>query len=469
MTNTAEERRSVNGGGEPARSGAAEAAIFFLLLFIPIISTIFFGAVDSSAIGILAVLAAVIAILWAAVVTKARRLTLGSPLIIAPLAGLLLIGVVQLLPIGGSPPGAEVLAVPPSRALSIDPFATRMFVVRLFVYLVFFAAALTFIRTERRVKVTVITIVTFGGLMAFFAILQRMAGAEAIYGLRVTPHAIPFGSFVNQHHFAALMEMTCGVGLGLIFAGGVKRDKLLLLLLPVVIMSAAVFFTGSRGGALSFAAVFIFAAAVGTVLRHREDQTVSESGDRRKLSAVAAAAAFLFLTLGLVLFLGAEANLFRSFGLESTQGDASSGRLHFWWVGLQIFLNNPVIGTGLDTFGAAFTEFDTRSGMYRVENAHNDYLQALTDSGILGLLCVVSFLVLIFRGALRSVSRLVGFERAAAIGAMAGIFGIVIHSFFDFPLRTTSNGFFFLLLTVLAVNIPARRDHRQRRTSERGR
>src|SRR5690606_3397359 len=215
--------------------------------------------------------------------------------------------------------------------------------------------------------------------------------------------------------------------------------------------------------------VFIFAAAVGTVLRHRDDQPVSESGDRRNLSAVAAAAAFLFLTLGLVLFLGAVANLFRSFGLESPPGRASSGRLPFWSVGLQIFLNNPVIGTGLDTFGAAFTEFDTRSGMYRVENVHNDYLQALTDSGILGLLCVVSFLVLIFRGALRSVSRLEGFQRAAAIGAMAGIFGIVIHSFFDFPLRTTSNGFFFLLLTVLAVNIPARRDHRRRRTSERGR
>jgi O-antigen ligase len=458
--------QDLNRDGGEAPITAPEAAIFFLLLFIPIISTVFFGAVDRSAIGILAVLCSIIVVLWAWVSVRDRRFRLGSPWLLAPLAGLVLIGFVQLLPLAGSPPGAELLAIPASTALSIDPFATRMFLIRLIIYLVFFAAVLTFIRSERRVKVAVVTILAFGGLMAFYAILQRMAGAEAIYGIRETPYAIPFGSFVNQHHFAALMEMTSGVGLGLLFGAGVKRDKLPLLIPAVIVMSAAVFFTGSRGGALSFAGVFIFAAVAGTLLRHREAETlddVSGSGDRRKLSAIAGAAAFIFLTLGLIVFLGADANLFRSIGLHEGTGDASSGRIHFWQVGLQIFAANPIIGTGLDTFGMAFTEFDTRSGMFRVENAHNDYLQTLTDTGLLGFACVIAFLVLLFRGALRSVSRLKEpFERAAAIGAMAGLFGIVIHSFFDFPLRTTSNGFFFLLLAALAVNIPARKRTRRR-------
>ena len=47
--------------------------------------------------------------------------------------------------------------------------------------------------------------------MAFFGILQRLAHPEGIYGFRETPQAIPFGPFVNQHHFAAFMEMTSGV------------------------------------------------------------------------------------------------------------------------------------------------------------------------------------------------------------------------------------------------------------------
>ncbi|HSI88590.1 MAG TPA: hypothetical protein VK918_06010, partial [Pyrinomonadaceae bacterium] len=213
--------REVGSDNTEARISAPAAALFFLLLFIPIISTVFFGAVDRSAIGILAVLSSIIVLLWAWISVRERCFRLGSPWLLAPLAGLVLIGFVQLLPLAGSPPGADLLTVPASTALSIDPFATRMFLIRLIIYLLFFAAVLTFIRSEKRVKVAVITIVSFGGLMAFYAILQRMAGAEAIYGIRETPFAIPFGSFVNQHHFAALMEMTAGLGLGLLFGAGV--------------------------------------------------------------------------------------------------------------------------------------------------------------------------------------------------------------------------------------------------------
>ncbi|MBA3692276.1 MAG: hypothetical protein H0W77_02380, partial [Acidobacteria bacterium] len=43
------------------------------------------------------------------------------------------------------------------------------------------------------------------------------------------------------------------------------------------------------------------------------------------------------------------------------------------------------------------------------------------------------------------------FRRSTAVGALAGCFGILIHSFFDFPLRTPSNAFFFLTLTILAT------------------
>jgi hypothetical protein len=47
------------------------------------------------------------------------------------------------------------------------------------------------------------------------------------------------------------------------------------------------------------------------------------------------------------------------------------------------------------------------------------------------------------------------YRKSAARGALAGCFGILIHSFFDFPLRTPANAFFFLLLTVIAtVSIP---------------
>jgi hypothetical protein len=36
-------------------------------------------------------------------------------------------------------------------------------------------------------------------------------------------------------------------------------------------------------------------------------------------------------------------------------------------------------------FGVAFTQFDTNSGLERVEQAHNEYLQVASDAGLVGI------------------------------------------------------------------------------------
>ena len=66
-------------------------------------------------------------------------------------------------------------------------------------------------------------LIALGALLAFYSILQRVEDPAAIYGLRAPSQAIPFGTYVNRHHFAALMEMTLGPALGLLFAGRTKR------------------------------------------------------------------------------------------------------------------------------------------------------------------------------------------------------------------------------------------------------
>jgi len=159
----------------------------------------------------------------------------------------------------------------------------------------------------------------------------------------------------------------------------------------------------------------------------------------------------LIVLFGAVLLLGGDAPLSRGIGL-TTQADVSSGRLHFWSVGLQIFAAHPIIGAGLDAFGTAFPLYDTWNGNFRVEQAHNDYLQILADAGITGFLCVAAFIFLLFKQGFQKISAEHShFRRSVSVGAMAGCFGILIHSFFDFPLRTSSNAFFFLLFAVFAT------------------
>ncbi len=429
-------------------------AAFVAVLATSMIATVVYGAVDMWAIALLSTLTVAIVIAWVANGWTTGRISLRLSPMLIPLAGLIVLGLIQLLPLGGVPPRSEILQEAGSRALSLDPFATRIFVVRAVLLLVFFAAALTFVNSADRVKKSILALIVFGALMGFFGILQRLAVPDAIYGLRVSPHAIPFGSFVNQHHFAAFMEMSAGLVFGIIFAGGVKRDKLPLLGLAAALMCLAVIFTGSRGGLISLVAVIGFAGVVSFLIRKREGHAPKNSQARLRL--VAAGAGALFVLIGLVAFLGAGEHLLRGIGASDAYTDPTSGRDHYWTVAGKIFLDNPVIGAGLDAFGAAYPKFDDRMGLYRVEQAHNDYLQMLSDGGIVGFALVAGFIFLLFRKGSNVIAEAKDeFGRGAAVGALAGSFGILVHSFFDFPLRTTSNAYIFVLLVVIATTSTA--------------
>lgn len=453
MRDTTESKReAVALGGEPEPPYQAGGAfIRVLLFFVPVVATAAFGGVDAWMLGFLSVVAAILQAVWLIGAARGGEFRINPDGIQLPLVGLFVIGLVQLLPLGGE--GVGTLNVEASHALSFDPYSTRLFLARLALYIVFFAAAFTFIDTRRRVAAFAVSLLVFGPAMAFFAILQRLASAEAIYGMRPTPQAIPFGPFVNQHHFAALMEMLSGLALGVLFGGGLGRDKKVLVAMGAVVMAVAVIFTGSRGGVISYAAIVIVAAAASFLFgRGKPHENETRASWMRAAVAVGAIIALLAVAVGTTLYLDAGAGLTRGLGAEVAGGDFSTGRTHFWSVALRIFLDHPVVGAGLDAFGVAFTRYDTWNGNFRVEQAHNDYLQTLADSGILGFACVVGFLVLFFRRAMASVgNNMDALMRSIAVGAFAGCVGILVHSFFDFPLRTPANGFVFLLLVVLAI------------------
>ncbi|MGQ0543153.1 MAG: O-antigen ligase family protein [Blastocatellia bacterium] len=432
-----------------------DKAIAFLLCVIPCSATIAYGGVDSWAMSFLVLIVSFVVFLWLADAWTTGKLRISTSALQMPLIALIILGLIQLLPIGDSGVPGDLLTIPSSKALSLDPYATRLFIVRLAVCLVYFAAALTFLNSRKRMQKAAFVVIAFGAVMAFFGIIQSLAAPGAIYGLRPTPQSIPFGPFVNQHHFAGFMEMTSGLVLGLLFGNAVNKDKKLLLWIALVLMILAVIFTGSRGGMLSFIGVAAFASFASLLGRNRQisgEADIKPDSFRRKLSIATGALGFMFVVLGLAVFLGSGESLLRSLGLSDNSSDLSSGRLHYWSVSLDIFAANPIIGAGLDAFGVAFTKYDTLPGLFRVEQAHNDYLQMLADGGIIGFLCVAAFLVILVNSALRNIAcNEDKFGQGVAIGALAGCIGILIHSFFDFPLRTPSNAFFFLMLSVLAT------------------
>lgn len=433
-------------------SAMSDALVYFVCASLAA-ATLAFGMVDSISLGIFAVGAGVVGWLWLADAWRAQEFHYSSSLLPLPILGFIVIGLVQLLPLRNVALPNDLLAQPPNAALSLDAFATKLMIAQFAAMLIYFAAALTFINNQKRLRLVTGFLVVFGLVMAVIGILQFLGGDGRALWTRASSQALPFASFINRHHFGAFMVMVMGLALGLIYTGALKSEKRVLHVFAVVIMGVGLIMTSSRGALLSLFGVLAFLTAAVYLRRNKDEEERDKSSLKNRLALVGGGLALIFVIFAAVVLLGGDNLLLRSVGISTAgQQDPSSGRLHFWQTTLQIIRDYPLTGVGLNAFGAAYTRYDTWNGTYRVEQAHNEYLQILAETGIVGLVLTAAFIYFLFRRGWQVFSTTRDpFRRGIALGALAGCLGIIIHSFFDFPLRTPSNFLTFLILAALAT------------------
>lgn len=444
---------------------------FLIICLAIILSALAYGTVHAWSLAVFYLGSVVLLFLWVVDSWSLGTVRLSKNILQLPLIGVLALGLVQLWPLRNPDSGGTLL--PLVRSLSFDPYATRFIVIEVVALLIYLAATLVFVDTPKRLRLLVRTITIFGFVLAIFGLTQSFASPTRVYWIRELPQSQAFGPFINRHHFAGYMELTIALPLGLIFSNSVEREKKFIYLFAAGLMAVALVMTNSRGGIISLVAELIFLVSLmGINRRHRKKHT--ERKPRIKSAALKAglALAMVIAIFGGVVLLGGEDALTRIVGSVNAD-DPTTGRAHFWGVTVDIIKNHPVIGTGLGAFGVVYTGYDTRNGLYRLEQAHNDYLQVLSDGGIVGAVLGLVFLVALFRmGFARRESR-DDFRRGVATGALAGCFAVLVHSFFDFTLHTTSNTLLFLVLAALATmngrveEVHSRRK-KQRRESTNG-
>lgn len=452
---------------EPVRTLASRFIIVMLCIAI-ILSALAYGTVHYWSLALFELGACVVVILWVVDAWRSRTFRISRSRLQVPLVGLLLLGAVQLLPIG-TPASADALSSAPVSSLSIDPYSTRLALIQIVALLIYFAAALAFIDSPKRLRLIVRTVIVFGFLLALLGIIQSFTSPNKIYWLKDMPQSLPFGPFYNRHHFAGYMELLIALPLGLLVSGAIERDKQPLYIFTVVLIGIALIMTGSRGGMISFVAEAVFLIAF---TRFRRDDDAVQAGEkssraRSALTRVGLALALVLVIVGGAVMFGGEAALSRMLGTVNSN-DPTTGRAHFWGVTLDIIKDRPLIGSGLGSYGLAYTQYDSRNGEVRLEQAHNDYLQTMSDAGIVGVGLGLLFVVVLFRSGFARRETNDVFRRGIAIGALAGCFGVLVHSFFDFTLHTTANALLFLVMAALAtingrVEQPSGRKRRRRR------
>ncbi|HKO45964.1 MAG TPA: O-antigen ligase family protein [Pyrinomonadaceae bacterium] len=440
---------------------------FLTICLAIILSALAYGTVHYWALALFFLGAVAVVILWVVDSWNLGTIRLNRNPLQFPLIGMLLLGIVQLLPLRS--PGASGLSVPFVKSLSLDPYSTRLVLVQTCALLIYFGATLVFTDTPKRLRILVRTIIIFGFLLAIFGLTQSFTSPNKIYWLREMAQATPFGPFINRHHFAGYMELALALPLGLLASGSVAREKRIIYAFVAGLMAVALLMTNSRGGLISLGAEILFIAVIGFGVKKRNKNISSITHGIKSVAVRATLALGLVVALMVGLAaLGGEDALNRVVGTVNSE-DPTTGRLHFWDVTVDIIKSHPIIGTGLGAFGVVYTGYDSRNGLYRLEQAHNDYLQVLSDGGIVGALLGLFFIVNLFRlGFMRRESR-DEFRRGVATGAMAGCFAVLVHSFFDFTLHTPANALLFLVLCALATMNGRVEDVQNRRKTHRRR
>lgn len=430
----------------------ASRFIFLVICVAIVLTTLAYGTVHYWSLAVFQASAALILVLWAIDAWSSRTLRISRNALQWPLVGMILVGLVQLLPLGKELSDG-LISQPAVRSLSLDPFSTRLVLIQVAALLVYFGAVLAFTDGPIRLRLLVRTIIIFGFVLAILGLIQSFTSPTKLLWLRELKESTPFGPFINRHHFAGYMELTLGLPLGLLFSGAIERDKRFIYIFAALMMGVALIMTNSRGGILSLIAEIFFLVAMTGFRRKSRSSQQNETSGASIRAAVVRSALGLALLLSIfagVVMLGGEPVLNRLMGTVSS-ADPTTGRAHFWRVTLDVIRDHPLIGTGLGSYGVAYPMYDTRGGSLRVEQAHNDYLQTLSDAGILGALLGLFFIVTLFRLGLTRSSSPDTFRRGVAIGALSGCFAVLVHSFFDFTLHTTSNALLFLTIAGLAT------------------
>lgn len=447
---------------QPQSSSGAQAprtvphTIFSRFLFLTIcvsivLTALAYGTVHYWAMALFALGGVLVVFLWIADGWRLGTLRISKNILQLPLLGMVALGLFQLLPLR-DPDTGGVLSQAAVRTLSLDPYATRLVIVQITTLLIFFAASLVFVDTPHRLRIIVRTIAIFGFVLAIFGMTQSFTSPTKVYWMRELAQSTAFGPFINRHHFAGYMELALAIPLGLLFSGAIEGEKKLLYVFAVGMMGVALILTNSRGGIISLIAELLFLVViVGLGRKHHASE--SEEKKKRVRGGITRAALALALIIGILaatVFFGGEQALSRFVGSVNTD-DPTTGRAHFWNVTLDIIKAHPLSGTGLGAFGVIYTRYDSHNGLYRLEQAHNDYLQVLSDGGIVGALLGLFFIIALFRMGLQRRETGDEFRRGVATGALAGCFAVLVHSFFDFTLHTTSNALLFLVLAALAT------------------
>ncbi|RZB31506.1 MAG: hypothetical protein SRB2_04475 [Desulfobacteraceae bacterium Eth-SRB2] len=337
-------------------------------------------------------------------------------------------------------------------------------------YFGMFFLVLNTVKSKKEIDILVYTLIFIGLFEAVYAIFQVFNVTPRVWWWksRVGNSRWASGTFIVSNHFAAYMEMVLCLTFGFLIAqkrrtremlpglGSTRarvqrfvswfspesvRPKMIFFFFVAVFMGVALLLSASRGGILSIGVTMLL-----TAILFLSKKTHRKYGGLALCLCVA------------ILFYGIHVGIDPTFDKFENPNNLY-GRLHITRTILPMIRDYPVSGVGLGNFRYVYPRYiDDYDRVSSSGYAHNDWVEAGTETGFPGLLLIfLAFVIYIVR-----MTRIWHRRRnlhALGIGAgvMAGLLSVGMHSYFDFNMHIPANP--LTLAALLAIGYAA--VHRQ--------
>ena len=349
-------------------------------------------------------------------------------------------------------------------------YVARQELIRILVYACLFFAILNNLHRQESTQIISCTLVFLAMAISFYAVYQFMTHSKWVWhfyappdfataGAYIPPNQwggfldyVPHdfaasGTYISRNHLGGFLEMILPLGLAYTLTSRLKAVVKVLLGYASLAILAGIAATNSRGAGVSTAlALLLF---FGVLLFHRTYRLPS-----LVLLVVLLGVGAYYLPKSYPI----QARVKSLFAGEGRLGDDCRPAL--WQSAIRVWQENPWWGVGPAHYDYRFRQFRPAEVQLRPGWAHNDYLNALTEWGVVGTGLVASAWVLLGLGVLktwpcvRGKPKGLGDERnsnrfAFVFGASLGLTAILAHSVVDFNMHIPANA--ILAITLMAL------------------
>lgn len=241
------------------------------------------------------------------------------------------------------------------------------------------------------------------------------------------------GFYGNPNVFALAIAVPWAFILSLVCTVQLKKSaENIALFSALAIASIGIFMSYTRGVWIAAAACILIVAAF--------------KKSKKVFYLIAAGGASLLFIFFLNLFQFQDRI---KYSLDLTKGSSQSLRFTAWKVATQVFIDHPWFGTGFYESYRIFPEYYKKMGVgdqLILVHTHNQYLQTLSDSGIIGFIAFAMFFILSLRYFVKSYQNNESTTQAIALGGVLTISIFLISSLTESPLMINEPRSFLILL-----------------------